>query len=135
MAQSTQQTIIAQGVKVEGDFNSQGSVLIEGEVAGSVRTAEHLQVGETAKIHASISAADAVVAGQIKGNIKVEGRLELTESSKVRGDVRAQVLTVAAGAEINGKVNMGEEAKRGGKKKVVKKEEEEGLDKGAETEK
>jgi len=122
MAQSTQQTIIAQGVKVEGDFNSQGSVLIEGEVAGSVRTAEHLQVGETAKIHASVAAADAIVAGEIKGNIKVEGRLELTESSKVRGDIRAQVLTVAAGAEINGKVNMGEEAK-GGKKKVVKKEE------------
>ncbi len=121
MGQSAQQTIIAQGVRVEGDFNSQGSVLIEGEVAGSVKTAEHLQVGETAKIHAHVGAADAIVAGEIKGNIAVEGRLELTETSKVRGDIRAQVLTVAAGAEINGKVGMGEERK-GGRKKAVKKE-------------
>lgn len=125
MGQSEQQTIIAQGVKVEGDFNSQGSVLIEGEVVGSVRTAEHLQVGETAKIHASVSAVDAIVAGEIKGNIKVEGRLELTESSRVSGDIRAQVLTVAAGAEINGKISMGEEGKSG-KKKAVKREEEMG---------
>ena len=124
MGQSGQQTIIAQGVRVEGDFNSQGSVLIEGEVAGAVKTAEHLQVGETAKIHASVSAADAVVAGEIKGNVKITGRLELTETSKVHGDIRAQILTVAAGAEINGKVGMGEEIKRGGKKKVVKKEDE-----------
>jgi len=123
MGQSAQQTIIAQGVRVEGDFNSQGSVLIEGEVAGSVKTAEHLQVGESAKIHAHVAAADAVVAGEIKGNVKIAGRLELTETSKVRGDIRAQVLTVAAGAEINGKVNMGEERK-GGRKKVVKKDEE-----------
>ena len=131
MAQNGQQTIIAQGVRVEGDFNSQGSVLIEGEVAGAVKTAEHLQVGETAKIHASVSAADAIVAGEIKGNIKVAGRLELTESSKVKGDIRAQILVVAPGAEINGKVGMGEEGKRGGKKKVLKKDEEslEGLDK------
>jgi cytoskeletal protein CcmA (bactofilin family) len=123
MGQSAQQTIIAQGVRVEGDFNSQGSVLIEGEVAGAVKTAEHLQVGETAKIHASVTAADAVVAGEIKGNVKISGRLELTETSKVRGDIRAQILTVAAGAEINGKVGMGEDIKRGGKKRAVKKDE------------
>ena len=121
MAQSAQQTIIAQGVRVEGDFNSEGSVIIEGEVAGSVKTAEHLQVGDGAKIHASVSAADAVVSGEIKGNITVQGRLELTESSRIRGDVRAQVLSVAPGAEINGKVSMGEDAKSG-RKKTVKKE-------------
>lgn len=123
MGQSAQQTIIAQGVRVEGDFNSEGSVIIEGEVAGAVKTAEHLQVGESAKIHASVGAADAVVAGEIKGNITVQGRLELTESSRVRGDVRAQVLSVAPGAEINGKVSMGDDAKRGRKKAVKKKEE------------
>lgn len=105
--QSSQQTIIAQGVKVEGDFTSQGSVVIEGEVTGSVNTNEFLQVGESARIHADVTAADAAIAGEIKGNIHVNGRLDLAESSKVHGDIEAEVLTVAAGAKMNGKISMG----------------------------
>ncbi|MBU0531170.1 MAG: polymer-forming cytoskeletal protein [Candidatus Uhrbacteria bacterium] len=122
MGQSSQQTIIAQGVKVEGDFTSQGAVIIEGEVTGSVQTSENLQVGETAKIHADVTAAAAVVAGEIRGNIIIEGRLDLLETSRVSGDVHAQVLSVAAGAKVNGKVSMDGE-KEGGKRKSKKEEE------------
>ncbi len=89
MGQSSQQTIIAQGVKVEGDFTSQGAVIIEGEVTGSVQTSENLQVGETARIHADVAATDAVVAGEIRGNIVIEGRLDLLETSQVTGAKKA----------------------------------------------
>lgn len=107
MAHADADTIIAQGVKVEGDFTSQGSVAIEGEVTGTVRTNESLRVGEQARIHADVSAANASVAGQIRGNIRVAERLELLDSAHIEGDVEAQVLSVAAGAIINGHISMG----------------------------
>jgi cytoskeletal protein CcmA (bactofilin family) len=99
-------TIIAPGVKVEGDFVSDGNVIIEGEVNGSVKAAGHLEVGEAAKIKASVTVGTANVAGEIIGNLTVKGRLELSASSHLEGDVEAEVLLVAAGAKLNGRVTM-----------------------------
>ncbi|MDG1949814.1 MAG: polymer-forming cytoskeletal protein [bacterium] len=102
------ETIIAQGVRVEGDFHSQGDVVIDGEVAGSVETSSGLRVGDTARIHADVKAADAVVAGEVQGNMFVTGMLELLATSKVVGDITTSSISVAAGAELNGRVSMGQ---------------------------
>jgi cytoskeletal protein CcmA (bactofilin family) len=104
------ETIIAQGVRVEGDFHSQGDVVIDGEVAGSVQTSSGLRVGDTARIHADVKAADAVIAGEVQGNIFVTGMLELLSTSKVIGDISTGSISVAAGAELNGRVSMGQTA-------------------------
>lgn len=99
-------TIIAKGVKVEGDFSSDGDVVIEGEVIGSIKTAGHFEVGSGAKIKADVSAGSAVVAGEIFGNLSVSGKLDLLENSRVCGDVTVEILSVVSGAKINGRVTM-----------------------------
>lgn len=104
------ETIISSSVKVEGDFVSQGNVLIEGTVEGSLKTERNLRVGEKARIDADVSAANATVAGEVRGNIVISEKLELEPTAKVQGDVRAKILVVAAGAEINGRLAMGAEA-------------------------
>lgn len=106
---SVSETIIAQGVRVEGDFHSQGDVTIDGEVAGSLETKSALTIGETAKIHADVKAKSAIVAGEVIGNIFVDDMLELLATSHVKGDVITNRISVAAGARINGKVSMDEE--------------------------
>lgn len=100
------ETIIARGVKLEGDFNSQGSVVVEGEVAGSVTTSSDLRVGETAKISANVKAKNAIVAGEIDGNAKIDEKLELLATAKINGDLETKILSVTPGAIINGKVAM-----------------------------
>lgn len=102
------ETVIAQGVRVEGDFHSQGDVVIDGEVAGSVQTSSALRVGDAARIHADVKAANAVIAGEIQGNLFVSGMLELLATSKVIGDITTKQISVAAGAELNGRISMGE---------------------------
>lgn len=102
-------TIIAQGVKVEGDFKSKGNIIIEGQVAGSVKTDNDLQVGEKAKISASITAKNAHIAGEVQGNIKIKEKLELSETSKIYGDMEAKILIINAGAIFNGKCSMTDE--------------------------
>jgi cytoskeletal protein CcmA (bactofilin family) len=106
-SKNLQETTIAMGVKVEGEFTSEGDVIIEGEVNGSVKTESHLRVGEAAKIHANVSAKNAVVAGEIKGNVTVVEKLELGEHSIVEGDITTEVLSIAPGARVNGKLTMG----------------------------
>lgn len=101
------ETIIAQGVKVEGDFHSNGDVVIDGEVAGSVETTKSLRIGETARIKADVHAQNAVVAGHVQGNLVVDQMLELLATSEVKGDVTTGRISVAAGAQINGKLAMG----------------------------
>lgn len=106
---SSSDTIIAMGVKVEGDFVSEGNVIIEGEVLGSLKTAQDLQVGERARISADVVATNARVSGEIHGNVVVREKLELTATSHVAGDVYAKILIMNAGAQLNGRVMMGEE--------------------------
>lgn len=103
------ETVIAASVKLEGDFQSQGNVLIEGVVEGSLKTERDLRVGERARISADVHAANATIAGEVRGNVVVAERLELEPTARLHGDVRTKILVVASGATVNGKLTMGAE--------------------------
>ncbi|KKS12810.1 MAG: hypothetical protein UU69_C0022G0006 [Candidatus Magasanikbacteria bacterium GW2011_GWA2_41_55] len=55
------ETIVGPSVKVEGEFVSEGNIVIEGQVSGTVKTAKHLRVEEGAKINANVGAESALV--------------------------------------------------------------------------
>lgn len=105
--QDAVETVVGPSVVVEGDFSSEGSIVVKGTVSGSVQTSKMLTVEEGAKIFANIRAGNAMVAGIIRGNAKVAERLELLGSARIAGDVECKVLVVEAGALVNGKVAMG----------------------------
>lgn len=100
------QTVVGPSVHVEGDFASEGDILVKGMVSGNVTTSRVLTVEQGAKILANVKAGEAMVAGDIKGNVRVQGKLELTESAQVHGDVTCKTLVVSAGALMHGKVTM-----------------------------
>lgn len=102
------ETIIATGVRVEGDFTSQGRVIIDGEVVGNVKTEDDIHIGEQAKIVANVHARNAIVAGEIKGNMRIKDRLDATSTARIKGDITAGIFTVEAGASLNGKCVAGE---------------------------
>jgi len=99
-------TVVGPSVKVEGDFASEGNIVVKGTVTGSVKTSKMLTVENGAKIFANVRAENAVVSGAIKGNVKVVERLELTETAQISGDIDCKILSVAPGALILGKVVM-----------------------------
>jgi len=117
------ETVIAAGVKVEGDFTSQGNVLIEGVVEGSLKTERDLRVGEKANINADVNATNAVIAGEVHGNMVVSERLELEPTARISGDIKTKTLVVASGAEVNGRIIMGAETagKNGSVQERIKK--------------
>jgi len=103
------ETIIGQSVKVKGNFQGQGNIIIEGELEGSVKTDNFLFIGEKAKIIASVSAKNANIGGKINGNINVEGFLEIKASAKINGDIKASKISIEKGATFNGNCVMNKE--------------------------
>ncbi|KKW30891.1 MAG: Integral membrane protein CcmA involved in cell shape determination [Candidatus Uhrbacteria bacterium GW2011_GWD2_52_7] len=101
------ETIIAHGVRLEGEMAAEGDLVIEGEVHGNIKTTGDLRVGENALVEADVEAENAVIAGEIRGNIKIRGKLELFPSSTLTGDVVTDVLAIGPGAQVNGKITMG----------------------------
>ena len=100
-------TLIARGVRLQGDFSSQGDVVIEGDVQGRVDLPGALSVGADAKLKADVSAGDAVVAGSIEGTLTVKRRLELKSTANIMGDVTCETAAIEAGATLEGKVRIG----------------------------
>lgn len=100
------ETVVGPSVVVEGDFSSEGNILVKGTVSGNVQTGRLLTVEEGAKILANVKASDALVAGEVKGNMRVEEKLQLTQSARVLGDIYCRVFEVESGAIVHGKVTM-----------------------------
>lgn len=101
------ETIIGPSVKVEGDFVTEGNVIVEGMICGTIKTLKNLKVGSKSKIFANVSAENALVSGEIQGNLKINDKLELTSTGKIFGDIKVGTLIVAAGSILNGKCQMG----------------------------
>jgi|JI8StandDraft_1071087.scaffolds.fasta_scaffold02365_4 cytoskeletal protein CcmA (bactofilin family) len=99
-------TIIAKGVRVEGDFSSDGNVTIEGELKGKLSTVGRLVVGKDAVIDGIVKAGSASVAGSVTGPLTVDEGLDLLATSTVKGDVSAKTLSVERGAKIDGKTSI-----------------------------
>lgn len=100
------ETVIGSSVKVKGDFNGQGNIIVEGAVDGSLKTNGRLEVGKTAKITANIEAKEAKIGGQVSGNVKIKGFLEITATAKIFGDIETSGLSIERGAIFNGKCVM-----------------------------
>ncbi|MDZ7798943.1 MAG: polymer-forming cytoskeletal protein [Patescibacteria group bacterium] len=101
-----EETVIGPSVKVEGNFDSQGDIIVEGHVSGTIKTAGNLRVGQNAKIKADVEASNVNNAGEIRGNVKSSEKLSLSSSARVIGNVETGVLSVEEGAVLNGKCKM-----------------------------
>jgi cytoskeletal protein CcmA (bactofilin family) len=101
------QTMIAQGMRVEGIFKGQGQVAIDGELKGELVVDGALSVGSAAVIEANVQSKEAIISGTVRGNVAVEGRLECASTASIKGDIRCGVLVVQAGAVMKGALHVG----------------------------
>lgn len=100
------ETIIGPSVKVKGEFNGQGDIIIDGFFEGTLKTAGSLFVGNKAKVEANIEARDGKISGEIVGNIKMKGFMEITATAKINGDIEVNQISIEQGAIINGNLLM-----------------------------
>ena len=78
--------IFAEGAKITGEVNSQGSV----------------KIGQSSVVIGNITATSAVVAGAVKGDIDVRGPVILDTTAIVMGNIKSKSVQINNGAVIEG---------------------------------
>jgi cytoskeletal protein CcmA (bactofilin family) len=99
-------TFIAEGVRLTGDLETPGPLVVCGAVRGDGRVGGTLRMSVTAQWDGEIHAAAAVVAGRVTGRLVVENKLEIGSTAVVRADIVARSIAVAKGAIIDGAVTV-----------------------------
>lgn len=117
------ETVIGSSIKVKGNFQGKGNIVIEGMLEGSVKTEANLFVGEEARVVANIESIDSSIHGEVHGNIKSKGYLAIGKTAKIFGDIQYTEISVEKGALINGQLAaINEDQKKGRNHKEEEKE-------------
>jgi cytoskeletal protein CcmA (bactofilin family) len=103
-------SVIAAGMTVRGDIESNGIVKVEGTVDGHVVAREQVLVAKGGVVHGDIESRETVVGGMVHGSILATGRVEVQAGATVLGDITTKRIAVAEGATLNGQIRMGEHA-------------------------
>ena len=98
-------TVLGANSVLEGKFQSNANVRLDGTFSGTLEINGNILVGETAKIKADINARNISVAGAVRGNITGK-KVQVLRTGRVWGDIRATALTTEEGAFIDGKITM-----------------------------
>jgi cytoskeletal protein CcmA (bactofilin family) len=103
-------SIIAAGMTVRGDIESNGIVKVEGAVDGHVHARHQVLVARGGIVHGDIEAREAIVGGMVNGSIRVAERVEVQSGATVVGDITTRRIAVAEGGTLNGQIRMGEQS-------------------------
>jgi cytoskeletal protein CcmA (bactofilin family) len=99
--------ILSRGVSIKGSIKLVNSLLIDGEVEGSIDSTGTLTLGEHARIRGEIRTKSVKVRGTVEGSIFVTERCELQAGCTLRGDVEAPRLMVEENATFCGSAKVG----------------------------
>ena len=99
-------SIVSAECYFQGTLSVQGSLRVDGHLAGSVDNARQVIVGEGGKITGDVTAQTIVCGGDIEGNVCAE-MLEVLAKASIKGDIRAQKMIVEEGGRIEGMCQIG----------------------------
>ena len=92
---------IGSEVTVTGDIATESELHLDGKVIGDVSCGALTQ-GQSGEVRGNIKAVEARLAGLVDGAVEA-GTLTLEASARVTGDILYESLSVAAGAEVDGR--------------------------------
>ena len=99
-------TILAAGLTLNGDIQTDGVIRIEGTVEGSIRADGEVLIARGGLVKGDIHTHRAIIGGRILGSLKADERVEIEDGALVEGDLMCPCLVVQEGGQINGQVLM-----------------------------
>lgn len=99
-------TIIGLNVVLKGNLHNKGSIQINGNVEGEVKSDESITIGETAMVKGPVVAKSIEISGTVKGTVEATDKLEVNPTGKIIGDINAKSLIIKQGASFVGKSIM-----------------------------
>jgi len=101
------ESIVGQGLIIEGKLEGNGSIRLAGRLRGQVVITGDVTVDADGAIEGDVKADRVRIAGHAAANILAASAVELAESASVVGEVKAPTVQVNAGAKIRGSIDSG----------------------------
>ncbi len=97
-------SIIAPGMRINGELDTNGVIKVEGAVSGRVRAERQVLVAKGGLVEGDIMTREAIIGGEVRGAIFADERVEVQASCAINGDITTQRIVVQEGGEVNGAV-------------------------------
>ncbi|WP_293676662.1 polymer-forming cytoskeletal protein [uncultured Phenylobacterium sp.] len=94
-------SLVAEGVRIQGDLATEGDLHLDGAVEGDLRVGQ-LTIGETGRVSGSIQADTVEIRGCVTGTITAR-HVRLWPTARVDGDISHAELAIEAGAHFVGR--------------------------------
>lgn len=108
---SPETTIIASGAKIEGVFNCNSRLHVDGEIIGKIHSKSIVTIGKSGKISGEIVAKRLIVNGHFEGTANCD-TIEVLENGKLVGQVISKELMIEAKAEFEGESKIKRDAEK-----------------------
>jgi cytoskeletal protein CcmA (bactofilin family) len=95
-------TFLARGFEFKGILTFDGTVRIDGTVAGEIRSNGTIILGEHAVVEGDVSAGTIVSGGTVTGNVMATEKVHLLPTAVLRGDVMAPIVQMEEGVRFHG---------------------------------
>lgn len=99
-------SVVAPGMCVKGDLETNGVVKVEGRIEGSVSAARQVLVAKGGEVSGQIRTKEAVIGGSVSGPIIAEERIEIQNTARINGDLSTKRILLHEGGEVNGELKM-----------------------------
>jgi cytoskeletal protein CcmA (bactofilin family) len=100
-ASSSETTIIASGAKIDGVFNCNSRLHVDGIVTGQINSKSIVTIGKGGKINGEIVAKRLIINGLFEGDANCDG-VEVLAGGKFLGKVTSKELMIEAKAQFEG---------------------------------
>lgn len=97
---------VDQGVFFEGHLEFTGTLRIDGSIKGTIKTDDHLLIGENGILEAEIHAGTVSISGKVIGVIHAKEKVQIHPKGRVSGEIYTPLLEIETGAIFDGKTFM-----------------------------
>lgn len=99
-------TIIGEGITIDGEITGEDPVTVEGTVKGRVELDSTVNVAEQGTVEADIDSDNVEISGSVTGNITAGDRVEIKPVGRMVGDIKSPRILIADGASFKGHIDM-----------------------------
>ena len=109
---NTISSILGPEIKIDGNIDAKGDLLIYGEVTGNVSSSGTVNSSRGSLVQGNINAQNASIHGKIMGDLSIKNKVILGKNSHLEGNLQAAIITIEEGAKFDGMCHMIKEEKQ-----------------------
>ena len=99
--------MIGSSIHIKGDVTSEESLVIQGQVEGTVTLKQHnLIIGQEGKVNATVYGQTITIEGTLKGDVFGDERVIIKKTGDIRGNISAPQVSMEEGAKFKGSMDM-----------------------------